>query len=237
MSQQQPQIYGIDIETDTSRGGLDPAVAPVVRVALSGRSFDEVFIGDEATLLRTLDARLAALEPGILATWNGATFDLPFIADRARLLGVELDLHLCLDRRLTMARTTLPGHGGAYRGTWGHHAHLDTFRLYGDRAPSPWTSLRTIGRLLGLGSVGPADRTHDLANEALHAHAASDARLARVLAQRRWTVAVRLVDRLGDQEARPVSVAAQRIERQARQDARPDVHHDVRPLRPAVAGI
>ncbi len=232
MGQQQPQIYGLDIETDTARGGFDPAVTPLLRVALSGRSFDEVFVGDEATLLGALDARLRALEPGILATWNGATFDLPFIADRARLAGVELDLHLCPDRALTRGRTTLPGHAGAYRASWGGHAHLDTFRLYGDHGPSPWTSLRTIGRLLGLGSAGPADRTHDLANEALHAHAASDARLARVLAQRRWAVAVRLVDRLADDEARPVTVAAERLARQARQ-ARPDG----RPLRPAVAGI
>lgn len=229
MSQQRP-IYGLDIETDTSRNALDPAVAPVLTIALSGRSFDEVFIGDEATMLRALDARLATLPPGILATWNGATFDLPFIADRARLLGVELALHLCLDRRLTMDRTTLPGHGGAYRGAWGHHGHLDTFRLYGaPDAPSPWTSLRMIGRLLGLGGPGgPADRTHDLANEALHAHAASDARLARILAERRSAAALRLVDRLGDQEAQPVAVAVRRLERQARFD---------RPLRPAGASV
>ncbi len=63
MGQQQPQIYGLDIETDLARGGLDPAVAPLLRVALSGRSFDEVFIGDEATLLRALDARLRSLDP------------------------------------------------------------------------------------------------------------------------------------------------------------------------------
>lgn len=227
---QQPVIYGIDIETDTTSNGLDPAVARVVTVALSGRSFDEVFVGDEATLLRAVDSRLASLAPGVLATWNGATFDLPFIADRARLLGVGIGLHLCLDRRLTMDRTTLPGHGGAYRGAWGRHTHLDTFRLYGPTAGSSRGSLRSLGRLLGLGApCGPTDRTHDLANEALHAHAASDARLARVLAERRWSHAARLVDRLGEQEARPVAVAAQRLERQAR--------HEARPLRPAVAGI
>lgn len=230
MSQQQPAIYGIDIETDTSSNGLDPAVARVLTVALSGRSFDEVFVGEEAELLQTLDTRLASLAPGVIATWNGATFDLPFIADRARLLGVGIGLHLCLDRRLTLDRPTLPGHGGAYRGAWGHHAHLDTFRLYGPAPGASRGSLRSIGRLLGLGAHGgPADRTHDLANEALHAHAASDARLARVLAERRWGHAVRLVDRLADQEARPVSVAAQRLERQAR--------HEGRPLRPAVAGL
>ena len=39
------------------------------------------------------------------------------------------------------------------------------------------------------------ERIHDLSNEALHAYAASDARLARVLAERRWPSAARFVDR------------------------------------------
>ncbi|MBX3283789.1 MAG: hypothetical protein R2746_06225 [Acidimicrobiales bacterium] len=213
-------IYGLDIETDTSCDGWDPAVARVRTVALSGRSLDEVFTGPEDDLLEALDRRLAALPPGIIATWNGATFDLPFIADRARLLGVDLGLRLCLDRRLTLDRAPLPGHAGAYRGAWGHHAHLDTFRLYGQGSPSPtWTSLRTIGRLLGLGpAAGPCDRTHDLANEVLHAHAASDARLARVLAERRIGAALRLVDRLAPEDAEVVTVAARRLERLARHD-------------------
>ena len=141
------EIYGLDIETDTRHDGADPAVAAVRTIALSCRRLDEVFTGDEATLLADLNDRLASLPPGILATWNGATFDLPFIADRARLLGVDLDLRLCLDRRLTLGRTPLPGHAGAYRGAWGHHGHVDTFRLYGLSSASPvWTSLRTIGQ-------------------------------------------------------------------------------------------
>lgn len=227
---QQPHIYGIDIETDTRAGGLDPAVAPVLTVALSGRAFDDTYTGDEATLLLALDRRLTSLPPGILATWNGGTFDLPFMADRARLLGIELGLQLCPDRRLTQNRSPLPGHGGAYRGAWGHHSHLDTFRLYGDAASaSGWMSLRSLGRLLGLGGAGgPAERTHDLANEVLHAHAASDARLARVLAERRWSAALRLVDRIEPTEAQPVAVAAHRIERQTRHD---------QPLRPTVISV
>ncbi len=211
-------IYGLDIEIDTRRGGVDPAVSTVLTIALCGPGFDDVFIGDEFDMLRALDARLASLPAGVLATWNGATFDLPFLADRARILGLDLDLHLCLDRRLTLNRAPLPGHAGAYRGSWGHHTHIDTFRLYGDAVGgSNWASLRSIGRLLGVGCQGgPADRTHDLANEALHAHAASDARLARVLAQRRWSAALRLMDRLDQNDAEPVLVAAQRLQRQAR---------------------
>lgn len=57
-------IYGLDIETDTSGDGWDPAVASVRTVALSCRSLDEVFTGDEATLLAELDHRLATLPPG-----------------------------------------------------------------------------------------------------------------------------------------------------------------------------
>jgi hypothetical protein len=39
---------------------------------------------------------------------------------------------------------------------------------------------------------------HDLSREALHAYAASDARLARVLTERRWSTASRFVDRVHD---------------------------------------
>ena len=224
-------IYGLDIEIDTRRGGLDPAVSTVLTVALCGPGFDDVFIGDEFTILRGLDTRLAALPAGVLATWNGATFDLPFIADRARILGLELDLQLFLDRRLTLNRAPLPGHAGAYRGAWGHHAHLDTFRLYGGGvAGSNRMSLKTLGRLLGFGCHGgPADPTHDLANEALHANAASDARLARVLAQRRWNSAFRLIDRLDHDEAPPTRLDVRRPQRQARAEGQP--------FSPVAAGI
>ena len=38
-------------------------------------------------------------------------------------------------------------------------------------------------------------RIHDLSHEMLHAYAASDARLARVLTERRWGTASRFIDR------------------------------------------
>ncbi|MEO6989639.1 MAG: hypothetical protein ABI239_13450 [Aquihabitans sp.] len=216
-------FYGIDIETDTT-GAVDPAVAAIRTVALSGVAFDEEFTGPEPELLRALNARLAGLPAGVLATWNGATFDLPYIADRARVLGVELDLRLCRDRSLTFGRTLLPGHGSAYRGVWGDHGHIDAFRLYGHAGgPSVWSSLRTIGRLVGLGATPTVIRRHDdLTNEALHAHAKSDARLARVLAERRRVAALRLVDQVEAAEVQPVSVAEARLARQARQAAGTD---------------
>jgi hypothetical protein len=225
---QHAAIYGLDIETDTTEDGLDPAVASVRAIALSGRTFDELYVGDEIDILRALDARLAGLPTGVVATWNGSAFDLPFLADRARILGIDLGLKLCLDRRLTLHRAPLPGHAGAYRASWHDHGHLDTFRIYGGGASAAQRlSLRSLGRLVGIGAqqVHPA-RTQTLSNEALHACAPSDARLARVLAERRWPAAARMIDRVEWTEAEPVSVAAQRLARQDR---------TVAGLRPAIA--
>ena len=57
-------MYGLDIETDTTVDGLDPEVAAVVTVALSNDGFDEVFTGDEDTILHELDERLGGSRPG-----------------------------------------------------------------------------------------------------------------------------------------------------------------------------
>jgi uncharacterized protein YprB with RNaseH-like and TPR domain len=197
-----PPVYGLDIETDTTVDGLDPAVASVLTVALVGPVCEEVFTGSEPDLLVELDQRLAELEPGVLATWNGAAFDLPFIADRATLWGIPLGLRLQLDPGITMRRAPLPGHRGAYRAQWFGHGHLDAYRLYrGDVGPALRIScsLKSIARFVGLAPI-EVDRTrvHDLSNEALHAYAASDARLARILAERRWGTASRYVDHLVD---------------------------------------
>jgi len=159
-------VYGLDIETDTTIDGLDPATSCVTTVALSLPGTDEVFIGAEDGILGDLDARLASLPPGVIATWNGAAHDLPFLADRARLWGMRLGLTLQSDPSL-QADPALRGH---YRATWHRHGHIDAYRLYRDDV--------------------------DLSAEVQHAHASSDARLARVLAERRWTTAVRFVDRL-----------------------------------------
>ncbi|HOU94985.1 MAG TPA: 3'-5' exonuclease, partial [Polyangiaceae bacterium] len=150
---QHAAIYGLDIETDTTEDGLDPAVASVRAVALSGATFDELYVGDEIDILRSLDARLNGLQPGVVATWNGSAFDLPFLADRARILGVDLGLKLCLDRRLTLQRAPLPGHAGAYRASWHDHGHLDTFRIYGEsQSAAQRLSLRSLRRLVGFGA-------------------------------------------------------------------------------------
>jgi len=207
-----PAVYGLDIETDTTENGLDPRVAAVVTVALAGPGYEEVFTGVEHVLLADLDERLHELEPGVLATWNGAAFDLPFIADRAALYGMTLGLRLQLDPSITMRRAPLPGHQGAYRAGWYGHDHLDAYRVYrGDVGPALRIScsLKSIARFVGLAPI-EVDRTriHDLSNEALHAYAASDARLARILTERRWSTASRCVDHVHEVTAGPHALSA-----------------------------
>ncbi|MGH9229220.1 MAG: 3'-5' exonuclease [Acidimicrobiales bacterium] len=182
-------VYGLDIETDTSVNGLDPAVGGIVTVALSCPDGDEVFDGTEAEMLAAVDSRLADLPPGVLATWNGAFFDLPFLADRAAHHGLALGLRLTLDPRIPSRRDPLPGHRGAYRARWHGHRHVDAYQLYrSDVGPALGIScsLKAIARLVGLTPVEvDRARIHDLAPDALAAYVASDARLARLLAERR----------------------------------------------------
>jgi DNA polymerase elongation subunit (family B) len=191
-------IYGLDIETDTSVDGLDPAVAPVVTLALSTPAGDEVFAGPERSLLATLDEALRALPSGVLATWNGAAFDLPFLADRCARHGLATGLAIELDPSLVSRRPPLAGHAGAYRATWHGHRHIDAYRLYrGDVGPALRVScsLKTIARLVGLTPL-EVDRgqIHALPDDVLRAYVTSDARLARLLTERRWPAASCFVD-------------------------------------------
>jgi uncharacterized protein YprB with RNaseH-like and TPR domain len=191
-------IYGLDIETDTSVDGLDPAVSPVVTVALSTVAGDDVFAGPEPALLAQVDDALRALEPGVLATWNGAAFDLPFLADRAAVHDVPLGLHIVLDPAIVSRRPPLVGHEGAYRASWHGHRHIDAYRMYrGDVGPALGVScgLKTIARLVGLTPIEvDRERIHALPPDVLRDYVASDARLARQLAERRWPAAARFID-------------------------------------------
>jgi len=191
-------LYGLDIETDTTCDGLDPRIARIIAVGISGEQGRAVFTGDERALLTELDRRLSLLPPGVLVTWNGGAFDLPFLADRAAITGVRLGLRLTLDPAIPMRRAPLPGHLGAYRATWFGHRHLDAYRLYrGDvkRTLGVSCSLKSIARLVGLPTVEVSrDRIHELSTGELAAYVANDAELARVLADRRWATAERAID-------------------------------------------
>lgn len=190
-------IYGLDIETDTTVDGLDPSVSRIVAVALS-TDVDELFDGPEDELLVQLDRRLAELPAGVIATWNGSAFDLPFIADRAARWRLRLGLQLLADPRIRHRHEPLPGHDHCYRAAWHGHQHLDAYRVYRDDVGPALRiscSLKSIARFVGLAPLEvDRERIHDLSREALHAYASSDARLARVLTERRWTTAARRID-------------------------------------------
>lgn len=194
-----PAIYGLDIETDTTVDGLDPRVARIVAVAVAGPDGSRVFDDtDEALLLDRLDWHLASLEPGVIATWNGASFDLPFLADRARTAGVPLGLRLTLDPSIPGRREPLPGHTGAYRGSWHGHAHLDAYQLFrADVVPAVGVSggLKAISRLCGLDPIElPAADLHLYPADQVSAYVASDALRTRELVARRWSTARFAVD-------------------------------------------
>ncbi len=191
-------LYGLDIETDTSENGLDPAVAPVVSVAIIGEHHRIVLEGDESSLLLRLDATIASLPQGVLVTWNGAAFDLPFIAHRAYLCGVESGLQLWHDTSIRSRNEPLSGHPGSYRGTWHGHRHLDGYRLFRADAGAVLhlaCGLKPMAKLVGLDPVEvDRERIHLLTDAERQAYVASDAEVTRELIIRRWATAQAAID-------------------------------------------
>ena len=200
-----PVLYGLDIETDTTVDGLEPARSRVVAVAVVGATGDAdsaVFAhDDERALLRSLDGWLRRARPGVLTTWNGAGFDLPFLADRAAVLGVRLGLELAPDPAIELRHPPLTGHAFPYRARWHRPLHLDACWLYralhaGDGVERSF-ALKPLARDLGLVPVEvERDRIHELSAGELVAYVTSDAALARELAARRWLDAPPFVDAL-----------------------------------------
>ena len=192
-------LYGLDIETDTSTNGLDPAVAPVVAVGLSSEAEGDVaFTGPEAAVLTDLDAYLSTLPPGVIVTWNGAAFDLPFLADRAATHGLEIGLSILWDPAIRKRRDPIPGHVGAYRARWHDHDHLDAYRAYRRIAEDPEIScaLKAVARREGFEPIEvDCEQIHTLSPDELASYVLSDARLARLLASRRWREIRHFVDR------------------------------------------
>ncbi len=191
-------IYGLDIETDTAVDGLDPATSRIVAVAVSTSEGDEVFDGDESSILSRVDAALAHLPAGIIATWNGANFDLPFLARRARFAGIELGLSMRLDPSIFVRREPLPGELGAFRARWHQHTHLDGYRLYRSdvgRLLGLSCGLKPMAMLVGLAPV-EVERSclHLLDPAEVRDYVASDARVTRQLVARRMPAAAAFAD-------------------------------------------
>lgn len=195
-------LYGLDIETDTSSDGLDPGVARVVAVGLSSADGGEVVLTgpSEAGVLAALDAALASLPAGVVVTWNGGAFDLPFLTARAAVTGVALGLELAWDPAgYRVGRAPLRGHLGTYAAAWYGHGHVDAYRAW--RALSPADvpcGLKAVARAEGLEAVELPDvsAVHACSLDVLRRYVASDASLARLLAERRWRDVRRFVDRL-----------------------------------------
>lgn len=192
------RLFGLDIETDTTVDGLDPAVAAVVAVALVGAERAWHFDGPERQLLTSLDRTIKGLGAAVITTWNGARFDLPFLSRRAHECGVALGLRL--EQRGAAAHTEGDGHGPGYRAGWWQADHLDGYRLYrNDVARVLGTScgLKPMARIVGLTPV-VVDRStvHELDPATLAAYVESDARITRELVVRRVPGAWAFLDRL-----------------------------------------
>lgn len=189
--------YGLDIETDTRRGGLDPRRAGVVAVAVSSAAGLAVVTGEERHLLAELDALLMELPPGVIVTWYGGVFDLPFLDVRARRHGLSLGLRLSeLSARPSTPRLAgAPYHRPARPprrrrlAAWGPHAHLDACLAWRS-LPSEagrGAGLKEVARRNGLVPV-EVDRSaiHLLSADTLRRYVASDAILCRLLALSHW---------------------------------------------------
>lgn len=189
-------LYGLDIETDTTVDGLDPARSAVVAASLSSADGQVTFRGPERQLLRALDRHLRWIPPGVLVTWNGSGFDLPFLADRARARRVGLGLRLVAGAALPHRHPPITGHPVPYRATWHRHGHLDACCLYRTLVPEGTScALKPLARAAGLPVVElDATAIHTVDQHRLDHYVASDAWLARQLASRAWAEAGRMLD-------------------------------------------
>lgn len=192
-----PPLYGLDLVTSTVGDSptpiaspplapFDPATDRIVAAGLSLDGCERHFDGDEATVLAALDELLTELPPGVLVTWFGAIVDLPVVAARSDALALGLGLRLRPDPRDTRT-SPVAGVEGAWCGAWHQHRHLDLARVYAAGGGGSRSRLRR-GRVPE-DLIPPADELtgHDPRH---------DAHLTRCLAERRWSRARRLVDRM-----------------------------------------
>jgi hypothetical protein len=189
-----PPLYGLDLVTSTTGGApdplapqpgsIDPADDRILAAGLSLDGCERRFDGDERTLLAELDEFLTELPPGVLVSWYGSLVDLPVLAARAEALGVAVGLRLRPDRRDDRTAPAA-GVGGTWCGAWHQHRHLDLARVYVDGGSRPRRRRARVPE----GLIPPSDELtgHDPRH---------DAHLTRSLAERRWSRARRLVDRM-----------------------------------------
>ena len=180
-----PLLYGFDLCTDTMTSLIDPARHRITKVGLSTSSGEEVYDGEEGEILHLVDHRLAALPPGILVSWQGSILDFPLFVERARRVGLECGLRLRPDHR-PAPDSVLAGLPHPWCSDWYSHRHLELRRVY-DASNRWWNPMRS--KLDPESMIPPAD---DLARR----NPARDARLARVLAERRWHQAKKFIDRM-----------------------------------------
>lgn len=186
-------LYALDIETDTTVNGLDPAVAAVTSVAVLSSDGDLVVFDDrnERRLLTGLLAWLGHADAGdLVVTWNGSCFDLPFIADRLARWGIDgrrygFRVVPAADRPPKYA--PLPGHAGGYRAKVCGLDHVDIaylWRSFADERQLPW-SLKPVAEAHGLTPV-VVDREHvsELSVSERTAYVVSDVEMTLALALR-----------------------------------------------------
>lgn len=174
-------IYGFDIETDTTINGLDPRVSKVVSMALYSPNYSIVIDGGtEVERLARLAEVAANLPRGsLIATWNGSVFDFPFLATRALITGVRLGIEMQADPGITPKYEFTPPHTSGYRVRFAGHPHADIAYAYQEYAATvgvTW-SLKPVCAALGIEMVKvDASKIHELSSEELAVYNMSDVR-------------------------------------------------------------
>lgn len=195
---EQPPIYGLDLITDSAGPLIDPTTDRVLEIGLSTPAEDELYEGGEPELLELLDRRLRLLDPGVLATWHGSVLAIPMIAQRSARWQVSLGLSIWTDRR-SAPPSPIAGVEQASCASWHSHQVLDLRRVY--ESTEPKRRSRRRGR-----SVDPEDLIPP-ADDLAPRDPRKDARLARQLAERRWSQARRFVDGPAPRDAHSLSSA------------------------------
>lgn len=180
-----PPLYGFDLCTSASSTSVDSARDRITRIGLSTPAGEEIYEGDEGEILHLIDHRMAILPPGILVSWQGSLLDFPLLVRRARHTGLETGIRLRPDRR-PAPPSVIVGLEHPWCSAWYSHQHLELRRVY-DTGERWWNPMRNKLDTELLIPLPDTLAEHDPAH---------DARLARSLAERRWSQARKFIDRM-----------------------------------------